>query len=169
MFIHPARFNEASPVRAADLNDLATDHEVLLGDVARANLPVSSPIWNWDFGDLYKDLAMWHRARYLWLRITGRYADTTSGFWATHTDCYPWWSFTVNGVEVVRRQWQVGWAAEHTWTETIDLSVTNPHLVMGKMYDGRLEYWMGNHAAFGWPTPDPTWIHLKAIYQRESI
>lgn len=145
MFIHPARFNEDTPVRAADLNDLATDHEVLLGDVARANLPISSPIWRSDLGDLYKDLAMWHQARYLWMRVTGLRIN--------------WW-FTVNGVEVVRRTW-AGGSAEVTWTETIDLTQTNPHLVLGKMYDCRIDY-EGTEGS-------PSWIHLKAAYQRESI
>lgn len=145
MWVHPVRFNEYSPVRAADLNDLAADHEVLLGDVARANLPISSPIWRNDLGGLYKDLAMWHKARYLWMRVT--------------TLRVSWW-FTVNGVEVVRREWQAGWSTEHTWTETIDLTQTNPNLVMGKMYDCRIDY-----AGDG----SPAWIHLRAIYQRESI
>lgn len=145
MWIHPARFNEASPVRAADLNDLATDHEVLLGDVARANLPISSPIWRSDLGRLYKDLAMWHRARYLWMRVT---AINVS------------WSFQVNGVEVVRRNWPGGGSA-YTWTETIDLTQTNPNLVLDKLYDCRFDY----EGVDG----SPEWIHLKAIYQRESI
>lgn len=142
---HPVRFNESSPVRAADLNDLAVDHEVLLGDVARANLPIASPIWRDDLGGYYKDMAMWHRARYLWLRVTAIRVS--------------WW-LTVNGVEVVRRNW-AGGSVEVTWTETIDLSVTNPNLVLGKIYPVRIDY-----DGYG---GSPSWIHLKAIYQRESI
>ena len=145
MWIHPARFNEYAPVRAADLNDLAADHETLLGDVARITMPVASPIWRTDLGGFYKDMAMWHKARYLWMRVTGLRVS--------------WW-FLVNGVEVVRRTWDPGWTSEHTWTETIDLTQTNPHLVLGKIYDCRIEYEDAG---------TPTWIHLKAIYQRESI
>jgi len=143
---HPARFNEYAPVRAADLNDLAADHETLLGDVARANLPISSPIWRTDLGDLYKDMAMWHRARYLWLRVTGLRVT--------------WW-LRVNGVEVVRRTWGGG-SVDVTWTETIDLHVTNPNLVLGRIYNASIDY------EYAGPGTD-SWIHLKAIYQRESI
>lgn len=173
MWIHPARFNEDSPVRAADLNDLAVDHEVLLGDVARANLALSSPIWEFRFGGAYKDLALWYRVRYLWMRITIRYTNTASGFWQTHTDCYPWWSFTINGVEVVRRQWETGWTAEHTWTEIVDLTTLN--LTPDKIYDCLFDYDMGDHGAVyggvpGYPgEPSPTWVHLKAIHELESI
>lgn len=142
---HPVRFNETSPVRAADLNDLAADHEVLLGDVARANLPIASPIWRDDLGGFYRDMAMWHRARYLWLRVYGYGIN--------------WW-LVVNGVEVVRRTWPGG-GSYVTWTETIDLSATNPNLVLGKIYN--VSFW---HES---ATDDAGYAHLRAIYQRESI
>jgi hypothetical protein len=142
MWIHPTRFNEDSPVRAADLNDLATDHEVLLGDVARANLPLSSPIWTATTGELYKDLALWYQARYLWMRVTGQYVS--------------WW-LTINGVERIRRTWPGG-GSEYTWTETLDLTALG--LTANKIYDCRIDW-----EAAG----DPSWIHLKAIHQQESI
>lgn len=142
---HPARFNETSPVRAADLNDLAVDHESLLGDVARVSMPYASPIWRDDLGGLYTDMAMWHLARYLWLRVYGLKVN--------------WW-LTVNGVQVVRRDW-AGGGAYVTWTETIDLSATNPNLVLGKIYTVTFRHESA--------TDDLGYVQLRAIYQRESV
>ena len=87
---------------------------------------------------------MWHRARYLWMRVTGYHAS--------------WW-FKVDGVEVVRRTWPGG-DAEYTWTETIDLTQSNLNLELGKIYDCRFDYTDAGADA---------WIHLKAAYQRESV
>lgn len=145
MWVHPAAFNEYSPVRAADLNDLAADHEVLLGDVARVSMPYASPIWRDDLGHFYREMAMWHLARYLWLRVYGYKVN--------------WW-LIVNGVEVVRRTW-AGGGSYVTWTETIDLSITNPHLVLGKIYT--VEFWHESADEFD------GYIQLRALYQRESV